>query len=295
MRIWKPSPSSQEIGYIVQKGFDYPQEIDDQLNQLDISLISKYHPDKHTTHGINTFGANDHRDFEYKHPIIRITASDFSESWIKSLRVVHIISSAERAIEIINEWRQRDPESKTQFLWEPLPWACLPENLQEICEACQGVEIISPNHEETAEMLGYKFEELLSQHSNDFKQTVEYCARLLFDKVKKSTIKLVVRASKYGALVMTSGCMEWVPAYWDNRTDHDKVVDVTGAGNAFCGGYAAGWLHTHDPVRSALYGAVSASYVVEQIGVPSLVEPEQWNQGPSPMDRLSLLESKCRK
>lgn len=127
MRLWQPSPNSQKIGYIIQKGFDYPEEIDNQLNRLDVTLISKHHPDKHTTHGINRFGANDHRDFEYKHPIIRTTADDYPDSWIDSMRVVHIISSPERAIEVIDEWKKRSSKSQAQFLWEPLPWACIPE------------------------------------------------------------------------------------------------------------------------------------------------------------------------
>ncbi|EIE88496.1 hypothetical protein RO3G_13207 [Rhizopus delemar RA 99-880] len=90
--------------------------------------------------------------------------------------------------------------------------------------------------------------------------------------------------------------MEWTPAYWDWKKDQEHIVDVTGAGNAFCGGYAAGWVQTEqDPVQSALYGAVSASFVVEQIGVPDLSEYEQWNQGPNPVDRLCLLKNRCKK
>lgn len=46
------------------------------------------------------------------------------------------------------------------------------------------------------------------------------------------------------------------------------VVDPVGAGNAFCGGFLAGWVQTHDLVRSAAMGAVSASFLVEQVGLP---------------------------
>jgi hypothetical protein len=131
MRLWQPDSLSKNVGYIIHKGFDYPKEIDTQIKQLNISEVSISHADKHTTHGLNTFGADDHRDFEYKHPIIRTTTSDFPDSWIKSVKILHLISSPERAIEIIDEWKERErglkSEEKTQFLWEPLPWACLPE------------------------------------------------------------------------------------------------------------------------------------------------------------------------
>jgi hypothetical protein len=71
------------------------------------------------------------RDFEYIHPIIRTTPADFPDSWIESMALVHIISSTERTIEIVTEWREREKQLGkrllTHFLWEPLPWACLPE------------------------------------------------------------------------------------------------------------------------------------------------------------------------
>lgn len=45
-----------------------------------------------------------------------------------------------------------------------------------------------------------------------------------------------------------------------------KVVDVTGAGDAFCGGFAATFLQTSDPLQSARCGGVSASLVIQGYG-----------------------------
>ncbi|MCB0211617.1 MAG: carbohydrate kinase family protein [Anaerolineae bacterium] len=47
-----------------------------------------------------------------------------------------------------------------------------------------------------------------------------------------------------------------------------NVVDVTGAGNAFCGGFLVGWAQTGDLRTAGLYGAVAASFLVEQVGLP---------------------------
>lgn len=47
------------------------------------------------------------------------------------------------------------------------------------------------------------------------------------------------------------------------------VIDPIGAGNAFCGGFLVGWRETGDLTTAGLYGAVSASFLVEQIGLPS--------------------------
>lgn len=51
-----------------------------------------------------------------------------------------------------------------------------------------------------------------------------------------------------------------VPAY------AAKVLDVTGAGDAYCGGFLVGLVQTGDPVEAALRGAVSASLVLEGVG-----------------------------
>jgi ribokinase len=44
------------------------------------------------------------------------------------------------------------------------------------------------------------------------------------------------------------------------------VDDLTGAGDSFCGGFAVGYLETGDPVQAALYGTVSASFIIEGFG-----------------------------
>jgi len=46
-----------------------------------------------------------------------------------------------------------------------------------------------------------------------------------------------------------------------------RLADPTGAGDAFCGGFLAGYRRTYDPVQAVLHGSVSASLVVEGCGV----------------------------
>ncbi|CAO3592230.1 unnamed protein product [Absidia cylindrospora] len=295
MRIWFQATEAKHIGYVAQRGFDQPKSIDDALTSLDINLISKVHPDKHTTRGLNTFGPNDHRDFEYIHPIIRNTPADFPDEWIQSMTMVHIICSTERAIDIVSEWRDRETKlsksQPTQFLWEPLPWACLSENYQHIKEAGKYVDIITPNHEEVASMLGLETEGI------DPIDLVEKCGQHLTRDFPHATI--VIRASKYGAAIWSPSCSTsvWVPPYW---TTSEHVVDVVGAGNAFCGGFMVGWQRSHgDAVLSAMYGSISSSFVVEQVGVPHLTSStndpslQVWNDGPSPNNRLEELKIRC--
>ncbi len=71
---------------------------------------------------------------------------------------------------------------------------------------------------------------------------------------------LVVKQGEQGVDVATSGGVVRVPAA------PSRVVDVTGAGDAFCGGFLAGLMATGDPVVAAAHGVVSSSFVVETRG-----------------------------
>jgi sugar/nucleoside kinase (ribokinase family) len=51
-----------------------------------------------------------------------------------------------------------------------------------------------------------------------------------------------------------------IPAY------SSRIADPTGAGDAFCGGFLAGFQKTNDPLMAALYGSVSASLKMEGSG-----------------------------
>ncbi len=71
---------------------------------------------------------------------------------------------------------------------------------------------------------------------------------------------LVITRGSAGADVVNRDGVRHVPAL--KRT----VVDPTGAGDAFSGGFLVGLLETGDPIQAALRGAVSATFVVETAG-----------------------------
>ena len=51
-----------------------------------------------------------------------------------------------------------------------------------------------------------------------------------------------------------------IPAY------PSRIADLTGAGDAFCGGFLAGFQQTNDPLLATLHGSVSASLTIEGSG-----------------------------
>ena len=73
---------------------------------------------------------------------------------------------------------------------------------------------------------------------------------------------VVIKVGNQGALVYEreSGRRTHIPPY------PAHVIDSTGAGDSFCGGFAVGLAGTGDPVRAAQYGTVSASWIIEGYG-----------------------------
>lgn len=55
---------------------------------------------------------------------------------------------------------------------------------------------------------------------------------------------------------------------WQVPAAAARVVDVTGAGNAFCGGLLVGWVETADMRQAAAQASVSAAFAIEQTGPP---------------------------
>ncbi|TFG48035.1 MAG: 5-dehydro-2-deoxygluconokinase, partial [Anaerolineales bacterium] len=45
-----------------------------------------------------------------------------------------------------------------------------------------------------------------------------------------------------------------------------RVRNPIGAGDAFCGGFLAGYRQTFDPLQAMLYGSVASSLVIEGSG-----------------------------
>ena len=74
---------------------------------------------------------------------------------------------------------------------------------------------------------------------------------------------MVVKRSWEGQTVYDSASkkMYEVSAY------PSKVVDLTGAGDVFAGGFLAGLAATQDLLEAVLYGNVAASFAVEGTGV----------------------------
>ncbi len=82
---------------------------------------------------------------------------------------------------------------------------------------------------------------------------------------------VVVKVGDHGALVYERdwGRRTHIPAY------PARVVDTTGAGDSFCGGFMVGLSETQDPVRAAQCGTVSASFTIEDYGAQRILRADR--------------------
>jgi sugar/nucleoside kinase (ribokinase family) len=73
---------------------------------------------------------------------------------------------------------------------------------------------------------------------------------------------VVIKRGEAGQLVYDASTR----TFWEIPAYPARVVDPTGAGDAFCGGFLAGYRRTYDPLQAALHGNISASLAVEGHG-----------------------------
>ena len=97
--------------------------------------------------------------------------------------------------------------------------------------------------------------------------------------------RVVIRMAEQGIWIQDREGHRWripaVPA---------QVVDVTGAGNAFCGGLLAGAVEGLSFLETALRGLVGASFAIEQVGVPEALVPGS----PEALRRLEWARGQAR-
>jgi sugar/nucleoside kinase (ribokinase family) len=78
---------------------------------------------------------------------------------------------------------------------------------------------------------------------------------------------IAVKLGARGVLMHAAGAKDYV----EIPTAAEIVVDVTGAGDAFCGGALVGYARTGSPLEAILWGSVSASFAVASTGPTGLV------------------------
>jgi len=131
---------ASEVGMIIDKGVDFPQEIDAALRTYGESMwLFRERPDAVTTRALNTY-TGDHREyvpafsphsshdhdmhipqsFQYLTPRIRITPGDLTDTPLSHPTTLHFICSPTRAAVIMSQVAQVEGWSPLS-IYEPIP------------------------------------------------------------------------------------------------------------------------------------------------------------------------------
>jgi cytidine kinase len=240
MRVW-----SQSVGLVANIGEDFPPEIMRKLeNAFDVrGLITL---EMMTVRAWQLFEADGRRTEIFRSDLqnveqLKPRIKDFPKSY-NSLEGVHLHAEAAEIPLWVPFLRQL---GNPFILWEPWQRDCVPEKREKMIEVLPQVDCISPNLEEARLLMG-------TEKINDIlKKYIEYGA-------KRAVIREGAEGSTYAD---ADGSFFKVPA-----VKVDRVVDHTGAGNAYCGGLVVGFVISDDIQDALCMAAVSASFALEQFG-----------------------------
>lgn len=174
-------------------------------------------------------------------PYLSVPPAHDAPSAYDGVRAIHVLRKAGA----MREYRARYPQAT--LLWEPEQSYMLAKNRDEFVAALQTPDIVTPNALEASLIYG------------------EHDPLVLLRRLLEGGAQVaVLRLGAEGSIAGTRGDsrilrVPVVPAR--------EIVDVTGAGNTYGGAFLAGWHETHDLMLAASYGAVAASFCIEQLGV----------------------------
>ncbi|MBX5011394.1 ribokinase [Rhizobium lentis] len=128
-------------------------------------------------------------------------------------------------------------------IFNPAPASAIPDSIYGLCD------FIVPNEVEAAELVG---------HAIETDEQARAAARTLIDRGAKAA---VITLGARGALYHIAGQSEFVPAFAAG-----SVIDTTGAGDAFLGGFATAISECQAPVEAVRFGCATAAIAVTRPG-----------------------------
>jgi sugar/nucleoside kinase (ribokinase family) len=206
----------------------------------------------------STPGQDDPDDYEP----LAIQSGDWCSAYDKA-RALHLSPISIRTHAHLPSQARRS--GITQITVDPGERYMVPRLRAHVQALLEQVDVFLPSEQEVRSLLG----------AVDLWQAAEDFARC-------GPRVLVIKVGDQGVLVYERDPHRrtHVPAY------PARVVDTTGAGDAFCGGFMVGLAATGDPVRAAQWGSVSASFAIEDYGALHVLRADRKEAEA----RLSFLE-----
>lgn len=245
-RLWEP-----DVGIVTRRGDDFPAAAWTRLQELGIGLDGVIDIPGPTVRNWIIYEADGRRNWVYRTPPGRATEvavrpEDIPGSWLKAQPppVVHVAAMPlEAADRIVASVSQQAPDATIMLDTHEDYVRGYQDQLLRLAAR---VDVFLPSREELADLVGY----------DDPPRAVRELG------TEKGVPLVVVKMGKDGVLLRARDQSAAVPV----EAAPCQIVDVTGAGDAFCGGFAAGLAQGLDPREAARRGSVSAAFAAEGFG-----------------------------
>ena len=242
-----------DVGVVARCGSDFPARAISRLREAGADTSGIRHIDGPTVRNWVIYEADGSRNWIYRTPRGRSfevapQPGDIPAGWLgrEPAPVVHIAAMPVAAAAAIAAWLRSHAPDATITLDTHEDWRSGPE----VIEAARLADVFLPSREELAELMGYD-------------DPPRAAGELTGSGVKC----VVVKMGSDGALVARPALpMTHVVA------SPASVTDPTGAGDSFCGGFAAGLALGDDVVESAERGCATATAAIGAAGSLRLLD-----------------------
>ncbi len=241
VRLWQP-----RVGLVTRRGEDFPGDLTTVLHSFGVATNGVVDIPGPTVRNWVVYETNGERHWIYRTPRERsrevaIQPGDLPIEWleVELSPVVHVAAMPLDAAEALVDTVRRI--SLRAIITLDTHEDYVVDYRQRLRALAAKVDAFLPSRSELADLVGYD-----DPH------------RALTSLSALPTPMIVVKMGAEGVLAWdkAQGTLHEV------GVAHGPVVDVTGAGDAFCGGFAAGLSLGYGPVESARRGTISASYAV---------------------------------
>lgn len=251
------------LGLSAGVGIDMPASALAWLDTINCSSIGlKEHPSRGTPRAWQVFEYDGKRtqiwrvtDDEELINMLRPESFESLPEPLRNSRSYHIgVHPQYPPVELLKEMRRVARERGGFLSLEPYTSADRPLTPLEIKDLVEHCDIFSPNQLEAESILG-----------------VSASAHEMIDSLFDST-----SSEGAGVIIIRRGEKGVVAASRENKKKHlvlpavedTLVVDVTGCGNSFCGGFLASYSINRSLLDSCSWGSVASSFMAEEQGVP---------------------------
>jgi len=245
-RLWEP-----DVGVVTRRGEDFPPDVWARLQKLGICLDGVVDVPGPTIRNWVIYEADGQRHWVYRTPPERpaevaVQPEDLPVAWLSArpAPVVHVaampIDAAERIVETI---RRQAPEATIMLDTHEDYVRGYRDRLLRLATR---VDVFLPSREELLDLVGF--------------DDPPRALRELWPE--KGAPLVVAKMGKDGVAIWDRDRLAVVPV----EATPARIVDETGAGDAFCGGFAAGIAQGLDPVEAARRGTISAAFATEGFG-----------------------------